>query len=426
MKNTALLAPAASLMAHASVMPRAVAAMPRADATSPKDMIEQINAAVAEMRKLNEARLDKIESKIDPLDVDQFGKISDAVSALEKTLDDHAKIIAAGKLNGNGGIIGDLPASDPEYVNAFKVHMRKGTDINAALTKGTDADGGFLAPIEWDRSITNKLKRISMIRQNAKVMSISSAGFKKLFNDRAVGSGWVGETAARPATTTPQIASLDFIPGEIYANPAASQQMLDDAAVDLEAWLAGEIDSEFSRQEGIAFLSGDGTNKPYGILTYVTGAANAARHPWGAIGVVNSGSAAAMTGDGLINLMYDLPSEFAANAKLYVNRLSLREIRKLKDSQGQYLWQPTYAAGEPATVNAAPIVEVPDMPVVAANNIAALYGDMESTYLVIDRVGTRVLRDPFTNKPFVHFYTTKRVGGGVFNPEPMRALKISA
>lgn len=427
MKSSVLLASVASLGAHAFAMPRAVAAMPRADATGdPKAMIEQINAAVVEMRKVNDERLSKIESKIDPLDVDQFGKISDAVSALEKTLDDHAKIIAAAKLNGNGGVIGDLPASDPEYISAFKTHMRKGADISAALTKGTDADGGFLAPIEWDRSITNKLKRISPIRQNAKIISISTAGFKKLFNDRAVGSGWVGETAARPATSTPQIASLDFTPGELYANPAASQQMLDDAAVDLEAWLAGEIDTEFARQEGIAFLSGDGTNKPYGILTYVTAAANAARHPWGAIPVINSGSAAAMTGDGLINLMYDLPSEFAGNAKLYLNRLSLREIRKLKDGQGNYLWQPTYAAGEPATVNSAPIVEVPDMPVIAANNIAALYGDMESTYLVIDRVGTRVLRDPFTNKPFVHFYTTKRVGGGVYNPEPMRALRIAA
>ncbi|GLT00122.1 phage capsid protein [Sphingobium jiangsuense] len=417
----------AALAIHAANPPRSIAAQPRADITGDtKSMLDQIKAAVEEMRKLNDTRLDKIEAKIDPLDVDQFGKISDAISAMEKTMDEHAKIIAAGKLNGNGAVIGDLEPTDPEYVSAFKLHMRRGTEISASLNKATDSEGGYLAPIEWDRTISGKLKRVSAVRQNSRVISISTAGFKKLFTDRAVGSGWVGETAARPQTSTPAFASLDFIPGELYANPAATQQMLDDAALDLEQWLADEINTEFARQEGIAFLSGDGTNKPYGILTYVTGAANAARHPWGAISVVNSGAAAALTADGIINLMYDLPSEFAGNAKLYLNRLSLREIRKLKDGQGNFLWQPSFVAGEPATINAAPVVELPDMPTIAAGNIAALYGDMEATYLIIDRVGTRVLRDPFTNKPFVHFYTTKRVGGGVVNPESMRALKVSA
>lgn len=429
MKHSKIIAASslAALAAHAANPPRAVAAQPRADVTTDtKAMFDQIKAAVEEMRKLNDTRLEKIEAKVDPLDVDQFGKISDAISAMEKTMDEHAKIIAAGKLNGNSSVIGDLEPTDPEYVSAFKLHMRRGTEISASLNKATDSEGGYLAPIEWDRTLTGKLKRISQVRQNARVISISSAGFRKLFTDRAVGSGWVGETAARPATSTPGFATLDFVPGELYANPAASQQMLDDGAIDLEQWLADEVQTEFNRQEGIAFLSGDGTNKPYGILTYVTGAANAARHPWGAIGVVNSGAAAALTGDSFIDLMYDLPSEFAANAKLYLNRQSLRHVRKLKDGQGNFLWQPSYAAGEPATINAAPIVELPDMPTVAANNIAALYGDMEATYLVIDRVGIRVLRDPFTNKPNVHFYTTKRVGGGVYNPEAMRALKVAA
>ncbi|TZG23885.1 phage major capsid protein, partial [Sphingomonas montanisoli] len=242
-----------------------------------------------------------------------------------------------------------------------------------------------------------------------------------------VGSGWVGETASRPATSTPQIGTVDFTPGEIYANPAISQGLLDDAALDLEQWLGGEVDTEFARQEGIAFLSGDGTNKPHGILTYVTGAANAARHPYGAIAVVNSGHASTIpNGDAMIDFMYDLPSEFEAGSKLYLSRSSLRAVRKLKDGQGNYLWQPSYVSGEPASLNGAPVVEMPDMPAIAAGNIAALYGNMEATYLVIDRVGIRVLRDPYTNKPFVHFYTTKRVGGGVHNPEPMRALKIAA
>lgn len=332
-----------------------------------------------------------------------------------------AKLAAA---NLGGGVIGDLPA-DPEYVKAFKAHMRKGS-VEAAMTKGTDADGGYLAPIEWDRSITGKLKEISPIRANARVISITTAGFKKVFTDRAVGSGWVGETASRPATSTPQLGQLDFTPGEIYANPAISQQALDDAAIDLEAWLGDEVETEFARQEGIAFLSGNGSNKPFGLATFVEGAANAARHPWGAIPIVKSGAAAAFTSDGFIDLFYSLPAPFRSGAKVYTSRLAQSAMRKLKDGQGNYLWQPSFSQGQPATLAGEPIVEIPDMPAVAAGNIAAFYGDMAATYLVVDRVGVRVLRDPFTNKPFVHFYTTKRVGGGVYNPEPMRALQIGA
>jgi len=367
--------------------------------------------------------------KTDVLTTEALDKINTAIDEITAAVDEQAKIVAAAKL-GNGAVIGDIKA-DPEYTAAFKAHMRKGdradAEFQAAMSKGTDADGGYLAPIEWDRTIGEKLKRISPMRRESRVITISVAGFKKHFSDRSVGSGWVGETASRPATTTPQIGTVDFTPGELYANPAISQQLLDDAAVDLEQWLASEVETEFARQEGIAFLSGDGTNKPYGILTYVTGAANAARHPYGAIPVVNSGHASTIpNGDALIDFMLDLPSEYEANAKLYLKRDSLRALRKLKDGQNNYLWQPSYVAGTPSTLNAAPVVEMPDMPSIAAGNIAALYGDMEATYLVVDRVGIRVLRDPYTNKPFVHFYTTKRVGGGVHNPEPMRALKISA
>ncbi|GAA3265924.1 phage major capsid protein [Sphingomonas yabuuchiae] len=364
----------------------------------------------------------------DVVTAEQLEKINAALTELQTAVDDQAKIQAAAKL-GNGGVIGDIQA-DPEYTAAFKAHMRKGdkapADIEAAMSRGTDADGGYLAPIEWDRTIGEKLKQISPMRAESRIITISVAGFKKYFGDRNVGSGWVGETASRPATTTPQIGVLDFTPGELYANPAITQQLLDDAAVDLEKWLGSEVDTEFARQEGIGFTSGDGVNKPYGVLTYVEGAANATRHPYGAIKVTNSGAAAGLTGDGILDLMYSLPSQYAANAKFHMNRLSMGAARKLKDGQGNYLWQPSYASGQPQTLAGAPIVEHPDFPLVAAGNIALLYGDMEATYLVVDRVGIRVLRDPFTNKPFVHFYTTKRVGGGVHDPQPMRALKVAA
>lgn len=400
-------------------MPRAVMAAPRADVGDPKTMVAALQKAFDDFKAAND---EKLKGKADVVLDEKVQRIDAAVDGFQKAIDElNAKIAAQAA---GGSVIGDLPA-DPEYVKSFKAHMRKGA-VEASMSKGADTDGGYLAPVEWDRTITGKLKLISPIRAHARVQTITVTGFKKLFTDRAVGSGWVGEEAERPETGTPKLAQLDFTPGEIYANPAITQGLLDDAALDLEQWLADEVDTEFARQEGIAFVSGNGTNKPFGILGYVTGGAAAARHPWGAIAVKNSGAAAAVTTDGLITLIYDLPSAYQGNAKFFANRLSVSAVRKLKDGQNNYIWQPSFQAGEPSTLLGQPLIDVPDMPNIAADAVPFLYGDMQATYLVVDRVGIRVLRDPYTNKPFVHFYTTKRVGGGVYNPEPMRALKIAA
>lgn len=409
-------------VALAQPRPRAVqgAVQGRGD---PAEILAQLQKDFADFKAENDQAL---KGKADVVVDEKLTRIDETVQALQDAIDSVNTEVAALRLNGaDDAVIGDMKA-DPEYLKAFKAHMRKGDNagVSAAMTKGVAEDGGYLAPVEWDRTITGKLKQVSPIREHARVVRISTAGFKKLYNDREVGSGWVGETAARPATGTPKLGQLDFPLGEIYANPAISQQMLDDAAIDLEAWLAGEVDTEFARQEGIAFLSGDGVNKPHGLLTYVDGGANDARHPFGAIEVVNSGVAAGINGDGLLDLFGALPEEFLGNAKLFTSRQSQTAMRKLKDGQGNYLWQPSFALGQPATLAGEAIVTVPGMPTIAADAIAALYGDMDETYLVVDRVGIRVLRDPFTNKPFVHFYTTKRVGGGVNNPEAMKALKI--
>lgn len=423
MKHVANMTAAALALAQLAARPLPMGMTPiRADAsTEVKAAIDSVNKAFAEFKETNDAAL-KAKAE-DAVVTDKLNKIDASIGEFQSVIDDLNAKIAAGA-GGQEGVIGDLP-SDPEYRASFKAHVRKG-EVQASLNKGADAEGGYLAPVEWDRTITAKLKEVSPIRANARVVSITTAGFKKVYTDRNIGSGWVGETATRPATNTPALAVLDFLPGELYANPQATQQMLDDAAINVETWLADEVQTEFARQEGIAFLSGDGVNKPFGILTYVTGAANAAKHPWGAVTVKNSGHASQLTADGLIDLVYDIPTAFRANAKFYMSRGTQAAARKLKDGQGNYLWQPSYQQGQPATLAGEAVVEVPDMPAVAANNIAALYGDLDATFLVVDRIGTRVIRDHLTNKPYVGFYTTKRVGGGVHNPEPMRALKISA
>lgn len=431
-----LEAPTLGILADAShvTIPRAIAtARVRMDGSDPKVLIEQINAAVKEMREVNDKRLDKLEAKVDPLDTEQYDKISATVTDMEAALNAINAKIAAASLNGSDR----AQPKDPEYTEKFDGWVRTGAneaDIKAAhragapraaMTEGSQADGGYTTPVEWDRTIEGRLKLISPMRQNAQVQVTSRAGFIKLFTDRAVGSGWVGETASRPATSTPQFTALTFGHGEIYANPAASQTLIEDSEIDIEQWLAGEVETEFERQESIAFLSGDGVNKPRGLLTYVTGAANAAVHPWGAIEVVNSGNANLFTSDPLIDLMYKLPAAYAQNAKFYTNRASLGSLRKLKDGQGNYLWQPTYVAGQPSTLGGYALVDMPDMPNATAGNIALLFGDMQRTYMIIDRRGVLMLRDPYSNKPYVSFYTTKRVGGGVQNPDAMKAMKIS-
>jgi HK97 family phage major capsid protein len=388
--------------------------------------IEDLNVAFEAFKKTHTDQIDEIKAgKTDVVTTEKLSKIEANLDKLQETIESVNLKATLGD-----GHDSEKPR-DPEYTAEFQAYFKGGAptakleELRAAATK-TDGEGGYLAPIEWDRTISKKTKVISPMRQNSSVITISGAGFKKVYSDGIVGSGWVGETAARPQTTTPGLTSLGFTMGEIYANPAASQGLIDDAEIDIEAWLGDEVSVEFDKQEGVAFLSGDGVNKPDGVLTYVTGAASAAKHPYGAILALNSGAAAAVTADALFDLQADLPAEFVPNANFFMNRGSQAAFRKLKTTDGAYLWQPSLALGVPPTLAGEPVVDMPGMPAVAAGNIAALYGDMVETYQVIDRTGVRVLRDPYTAKPFVLFYTTKRVGGGVKNPTSMRALKISA
>ncbi|KAF1005469.1 MAG: hypothetical protein GAK28_03221 [Luteibacter sp.] len=397
----------------------------RAEASNPsqgeiKALVEGINQAFETFKAEHNQQLEAIkQGNADALQALKVERINDEISELQASLDKIHLQIASAQMQGGEKL------QDKDYSEAFRAHFAKG-DVQASLNKGAAEEGGYLAPVEWDRTITDRLVEVSAMRQLATVQPVSGAGFTKLFNMGGTASGWVGETDQRPETATSKLASLGFNWGEIYANPAATQGMLDDAEIDAEAWLAGEVQTEFSKQEGAAFWSGNGDKKPSGILTYVTGGTNAAKHPFGAIKVVNSGAAATITSDGLLDLVYDLPAAFTPNARFALNRRSLGVIRKLKDGQGNYLWQPSYVAGQPSTILGFAASETPDMPDVAANSIAALFGDFKRTYLVLDRKGVRVLRDPYTNKPYVMFYTTKRVGGGVMNTEPMRALKIAA
>ena len=418
--NRVMLATAAALAVAAKPAPRGIVSGVRADGANAT--VTELNKAFATFKEEHTRQLNELKAGInDPLQAAKVEKINSDIANLQAAIDANSTKMASLEMGGTGA----GAVKDKEYSAAFQAHMKRG-DVQASLNKGTAQEGGYLAPVEWDRTITDRLIKVSPMRAIATVQTISGAGFSKLFNNRGATSGWVGETAARPMTNTPTFSPLTFTTGEIYANPAATQGMLDDAEVNLEAWLANEVDTEFAYQEGLAFLSGDGTNKPRGILTYVTGGTGAAIHPWGAIATVNSGAAAAITADSVLDLIFELPNEYSGDAKFMMNRNTQKAYRKLKDGQGNYLWQPSFQAGQPATLADYPIIDMPGMPDVAANSTPVLFGDFKRGYLIVDRTGVRVLRDPFTNKPFVQFYTTKRVGGGVQNPDVIKALKVSA
>ena len=405
----------------------------RADAGGdPAKILAELNKAVDEFRAENDARLKDIEKGMDDVvRSEKIERINDTISDLQAALDEVANKVAAQDVGPASAE--DVTKADMEYAKAYANYMRRGKDddiralidagtVKASMVEGTDADGGYLAPKEWDRTITSKLVEVSPIRQIARTITISGPGFKKVYNKGGTAAGWVAETAARPETNTPQFGVETIEPMELYAMPAATQTLLDDAEINLAGWLGGEVSTEFARMEGEAFVTGDGNNKPKGLLAYTA----AGSHQLGAIATVNSGDAAALKADGLIDLIYDVPSKFRMNARFIMNRKTQSEVRKFKDSNGDYLWQPALAAGQPSTLLGYPVLDVEDMPDVAADAIPVMFGDFNAGYLVVDRTGIRVLRDPFTAKPYILFYTTKRVGGAVVNPEALRYHKIAA
>lgn len=412
-----LIASAMAMTAQASVT-RGIVNV-RAD-IDVKATVEALNKAFADFRTEHTKQLEEVKKgNNDALQALKVDAINAQISDLQAAIDTANTQMAAAQM---GGVTGQRQLKDREYSDAFQAHMQRG-EIQASLNKGAAAEGGYTVPVEWDRTITDKLVIVSPMRDLCTVQPVSGAGYKKLINLRGTGSGWVGEPAARPDTSTPQFAEQAYGWGEIYANPSATQQMLDDSELDLEKWLAGEVDTEFSFQENKAFVSGDGTNKPRGLLTYAAGGANL--HPLGGIATVASGGVGAITTDAIMNLVYALPAAFTNGAKFGMNRNTHLSVRKLKDGQGNYIWQPSLVAGQPATLAGYALAEVNDMPDVATNALSIAFGDFKRAYKIFDRVGVRVLRDPYTNKPYVSFYTTKRVGGGLENPECMKFMKIA-
>jgi HK97 family phage major capsid protein len=309
-------------------------------------------------------------------------------------------------------------------------YLRRGVEAEVKSVTGTvPGDGGYAVPQEIDRVIARELTGISPIRRIAQVVQTGSAGYRKLVTTGGTGSGWVSETAGRAETDTPSFEEIAPPGGELYANPAASQAMLDDAAFDLEAWLASEIAMEFARAEGAAFVNGNGTDKPQGFLTAPKSTAADGARPFGTLQYVGTANATGLGAEielVLIDLVHSLKAGYRQGASWVMNSATLAEIRKLKTDDGAFLWQPGLAEGQPNRLLGYPVVEAEDMPDVAGNAFPIAFGNFKAGYLIAERRATTILRDPFTHKPFVHFYATRRVGGQVLDGAAIKLLKIEA
>lgn len=323
-------------------------------------------------------------------------------------------------------------AADPresEYKSAWGAYLRRGDESAVARFEAKSlsigGDAGFTAPPELDRMIEVRLRDASPMRGIAAVQTTSANVFKKPVATAFSGSNWVSETAARPETATPTLAVLDFPTAELYANLAATQALLEDAYINIEEWIAGEVEQAFSAQERLAFVDGDGSNKPKGFLRYTTVAD--ASHAWDKIGYIATGVAggfaAANPVDKLLDLAFAPKAQFRQNARFVLNRKTLAAIRKLKDGAGNYIWQPS-EGGAGSTILGYPVTEIEEMPDIGTDKFAVAFGDFQRGYLIVDRAGVRVLRDPFSAKPYVLFYVTKRVGGGVQNFDAIKLLKF--
>ena len=319
-------------------------------------------------------------------------------------------------------------AGKAAFVNGY---LRRGSEVELKSVTGTvPADGGYAVPQEIDAAIDATLRDISPIRSVANVVRVGSAGYRKLVTQNGVTSGWASETATRPETATPTFNEIVPSFGELYANPAATQAMLDDAAFDVESWLAEEIATEFAKAEGAAFVNGDGVHKPKGFLRSAVASTGDATRPFGTLQYVAAGAAGGFASanpqDRLIELVHALRAPYRQGASWVMNASTLATIRKFKTSEGAFIWQPGLSSGQPDMLLGYPVVEAEDMPDIAAGSLSIAFGNFRAGYLIAERTETSILRDPYSNKPYVHFYATKRLGGAVTNSEAIKLMKFAA
>ncbi|WP_407636240.1 phage major capsid protein [Pseudodonghicola xiamenensis] len=314
---------------------------------------------------------------------------------------------------------------------AFNAYLRHGDDDGLrglelegkAMSSAVNSDGGYLVDPQTSEAVQSVLQSTASIRAVASVVHVEATSYDVLIDHSELGAGWASETASTAETGTPQIDRIAIPLHELSALPKASQRLLDDSAFDIETWLAGRIAERFARAEAAAFVGGDGSDKPTGFLHHDKVANDS--WTWGDLGYVVTGVSADITGpDPVVDLVYALGAEYRANGTFVMNSKTAGVLRKMKDLDGRFLWSDGLAAGEPARLMGYPVLIAEDMPDIAAESYSVAFGDFRAGYTIAERPDLRVLRDPFSAKPHVLFYATKRVGGDVSDFAAIKLLKF--
>lgn len=392
-----------------------------------KRLIENVNKSFQEFKTKNDQRLSEIEKgRNDPLLKNQVDTLVSEVqdlSEMKSRLESLETRLSRPALEINQG---SEYSERKERKQAMLSYLRFGEralnpEEIKLLSVDSDPQGGYWVSPEMSHQIVERVFETSPMRNVATVETISTDALEIPEDIGEAGVGWTAETGVRNETSTPTIGVRRIPVHEMYAMPKATQQLLDDARVNVEEWLARKTALKMGNTENTAFINGDGVDKPRGILTYPGGTTNP-----GEIEQINSGHASQITADGLRTVVYALKTPYIRNASWLMARSTIEAIAKLKDAGGDYLWEPGLKAGEPQSLLGHPIERMEDLPPVAANSLSIAFGDWKQAYTIVDRAGVRVLRDPFSAKPFVLFYTTKRTGGDVTNFEALVLQKTAA
>lgn len=396
-------------------------------------LAEVVTARQDELDKVNQKRMDELD-----MAMQRIGKMSSDGPEGEEFKEAQAFTIAVMgrkgvKIEGHGLNEDQVDVKQyTEYKKAFSDYIHMGGSFNdaqmspemaKALNIGADPDGGILVPPDMSARIIERIRESDPIRALATTESISGTSFEIMEDLDEAGDGWADERTTNDITDTPTWKKVSIPTHFQEARPLASQQSLDDPTRNLEQWLNRKVSRKFSRSEAAAFVTGDGVNRPRGFLTYDS---TSEEFEFNKIQQVAMGAANALTTDGYIDVKYSMVEDMMELGTWLMNRSTVAATMKLKDGDGQYIWRAGLQAGQPSTILALPLRMSTTMPAIAVNSLSVVLAAWKDAYTIVDRQGITVQRDPFTKKPFVEFYTRRRIGGGVVNFQAIKIGKISA
>ena len=399
------------------------------DSAETKKKLDALNAELDKCGKQMDEWAKKMSSARSAAELEYAAKQADSVKAMNDSLS--SSYAAAGRSS--------PPSMDVEalnsYAKSFNRWMRSGRDSLDAnefktMSVGSDPNGGYLVTPDTSGRIISKIFETSNVRAIASVQAIGTDALEGRVDRDEADCGWVGEQQARTATGTPELGKWRIPVHEMYAMPEATVKLLEDASINVEAWLATKVAEKFTRTENSAFVNGNGINKPKGFLSYATAATADSSRAWQVMEHIATGTSGgfgtAPNGtEKLVDLVHALKVAYRNNGRFVLNRRTLGEVRKLKDADGNFLWLPSMTESTPSKLLGYDYSELEDMPDIAANTLSIGFGDFREGYQIVDRLGIRVIRDELTNKPFIRFYTVRRVGGDVVNFDAIKFLKFA-